>query len=164
MKQDREFDLKCKVKVIHQAYKEVADGRQHETTSVCLVPDMEATETWMFLTAWLPQAGTICMACENIDLNIGSDTCPKCGSSKVKTEHNECPAFVTYPVNSPCRMAVLRKNKYCTEHHLFVMSSGVEEELRHMDGKQVNVRVFPASMDYICDAAPSVTRTVSNHP
>lgn len=158
MTTNQEYHLKCKVKVINQSYVEVSDGRRHETKSVCLIPDLEASETWRFLTAWLPEASVVCLDCRAGDIDFNADKCPYCDSLRIYREHSEAPSFVAYPVNSPCRMAVMRKNKYCAEHHLFVMSSGVEADLRNMDGKTINVVVLPASQDEVCDSAPSVTR------
>jgi len=154
----QEFHLKCKVQVVNQNFTEVADGRQHETTSVLLLPDLEATETSRFLNAWLPDLGVICLNCQE-DVVMGTVKCPKCGSNKIKTDWSECPSFIGHPVHGPCRMAVMRKNNYCKQHHLFVMSSGVESDLRNMDGKTIGVHIFPADQDNICDNAADINRT-----
>lgn len=156
---EREYNLKCRVKIINQSYTEEADGKQHETRSVVLVPDVETTESMMFLSAWLPEVSKICLDCGNEDIRMSYTKCPKCESEKIHLGWSEVPSFITSPVNSPCRLAVLRKNQYCTDHHLFVMSSGVEDELLNMDGKTVLVRTFEGTKDEICDAAPSITRT-----
>jgi RNA polymerase subunit RPABC4/transcription elongation factor Spt4 len=156
---EREYNLKCKVKVINQTYIEEADGKQHETKSVILIPDVENTEAMMFLSAWLPEVSRICLDCGFDMLRIQETKCTKCGSEKLHTGWSEVPAFITSPVNSPSRLAVLRKNNYCNEHHLFVMSSGVEDELILMDGRTVYVKTFEGTKDEICDMAPSLNRT-----
>lgn len=157
---ERHYNLKCKVKKIRQTYREIDDGKQHETTSVILVPDVEQTEAMMFLTAWLPEVFMICIDCGNENLKAGDQKCNKCGSQKVKLEHTECASFIGYPVNSPCRLAVLRKNNYCDQHHLYVMSTGVEQELLNMEGKLISVTTFKGTEDHLVDKAPSITRTV----
>lgn len=157
---EREYNLKCTVKVIHQSYVEEADGKQHETRSVVLVPEIEATEAMMFLSAWLPDVSKICVKCSHDVIRMNENICPKCGSDQIHLGWSEIPAFVTAPVNSPARLALLRKNNYCEDHHLFVMSTGVEDELIHMEGKTVYVKTFEGTKDEICDAAPSITRSV----
>lgn len=155
----KEYNLKCKVKVVQHSFKEIDDGRVHETKSVFLVPDFEATESQMFLTAWLPDVSKVCMDCGCDYVRVEAEECPKCESKRVKLEWSECPSFISYPVNSPARLAVLRKNNLCSDHHLMVMSSGAEQDLIHMDGKEVRVKIFPASEDEMCDSASSINRT-----
>lgn len=157
---EREYNLKCRVQVIRQSYvdSEVTDQLQ-ETRSVVLVPEIESTESMMFLSAWLPEVSKICLDCGNEDLRMSNDECNKCKSTKIHLGWSEVPAFITSPVNSPSRLAVLRKNNYCDQHHLFVMSSGVEDELLNMDGKTVYVKTFEGTKDEICDTAPSLNRT-----
>lgn len=156
---DREYHLKCKVQKIRQNYVELSDKRLHEASAIVLIPDPLATETSMFLTEYLPDVSTVCLDCGTDDLRIYYTECPKCGGTKIKTEFAEVPAWIAAPVNSPCRLAVLRKNNYCTEHHLFVMSTGVEEDLKLMDGKTINLTILPLDQDAVTDAAKSIERT-----
>ena len=156
---EREYNIKCKIKVIKHFFFEEADGKYHETTSVFLIPDFEAGETAMFLNAWLPDSSTVCLDCSNSNLMFEMKTCPKCQSKRIHTPHSEVATFLPYPVNSPCRMAVMRKNNRCNQHHLFVMSSGVEDDLRRMDGKSIYVKCFPGTEDVVADSAKDISRS-----
>lgn len=160
--EEKEYNLKCVIKIIRQSYKEVSDGRIHESSSVLLLPDMEATETSRFFSVYLPDIASVCLECGNEDLRIYNENCPKCDSSRIYTEHSEVPSWIGNPVHSPCRLAVLRKNNYCTQHHLFVMSTGVEDELRNMNGRSVLLTILPTSQDEVCDTAKSFNRTAKN--
>lgn len=160
MGSERQYELKCLVKVVDVSFIEVADGKQHETKSVLLIPDKDATETWMFFTAWLPEVSKVCLDCGVDNVKIGTTHCHNCQSTNLLLEWNECPTYISSPVESPARCAVLRKNSVCNHNHLFVMSAGVEDELRQLDGKTVYVRVFPGSEDHICDQASDINRTV----
>lgn len=153
------YELKCKVKVVRHSFKEIDDKRVHETKSVFLVPNSESTESMMFLMAWLPDVSKVCLDCGYDAVRVDEDKCKSCESERVKLEWHECPSFIAYPVNSPSRLAVLRKNNLCSDHHLMVMSSGAEQDLLNMDGKDVLVRIFPASEDAICDSAHTINRT-----
>lgn len=155
----REYRLKCKIQVINQNYKEISDGKQHETKAVLLLPDLEASETSRMLMTYLPEVSTICIDCGNDDLRIYHTECSKCKSTKVKTEFSEVPSWIGSPVDGPCRLAVLRKNNYCVQHHFFVMSTGVEEELINMDGRTVQLTVLPIKEDYVADSAKSINRS-----
>lgn len=160
---EREYDIKCEVRVFRHSYKEIADSRQHETKSVALIPDIETTEAMMFLNAWLPSTFKVCLDCESSNLKANDVKCPKCGSKNIKMEWTECAAFISYPVGSPCRCAVLRKNDYVDKHHLFVMSSGVEDELLNLNGRYVYVKIFEGTKDYMADSAPTINRTVKGN-
>lgn len=160
MGERREYNLRCKVKKIHQSYKEITDGRRHETDSVILLPILESSETSRFLITYLPDVSTVCLSCGNENLRIYAEKCNKCGSDKIVTDHTEVPSWIGHPVHSPCRLAVLRKNNYCSQHHLFVMNTGVEQDLLNMDGKYVNLTVLSTAEDEICDTAKTVNRTV----
>lgn len=155
-----EYNLKCKIKVIRKSYKEEADhGQLHEANMVLLIPDFETSEASRCLYAYLPDIGTLCMSCGYERITPFSDKCPKCASKAIKTEHTEVPAWIAYPVDSPSRLALLRKNSICTQHHFMVMSTGVEDELLNLDGRQIHVRVLSLDQDVITDSARSVNRT-----
>lgn len=156
-----DFVLKCKIKVIRQSYYEIANERTHETKSVLLLPDLETTEAQRLLMTYLPSVSTICTDCGNDDLRTYAHECNKCKSRQVKTEHCELPTWIASPSQSPCRVALLRKNNYCNQHHLVVMSTGVEEELIPFEGRHVEVSIFPGEYDSICDTAPSINRTAA---
>lgn len=153
------YELKCRVKVIKQSYTEIADGRLHETKSVILLPDIESTETSRFLATYLPDVSCFCLDCRSENVRIYHTECPECGSENLKREHTEVPSWIAGPVNEPCRLAVLRKNNYCKQHHMFVMSTGVEEILKNMDDRFVNVKILDILQDNVCDTASSVNRT-----
>lgn len=153
------YQIKCKVKIITQSYMEIADGRMHEATSVLLLPDLESTEVSRFLATYLPDISCVCLDCNNDNIRIYNTECPKCESENLKREHTEVPAWIAGPVHEVCRLAVLRKNNYCEQHHMFVMSTGVEEILKNMDGRIVNVKILDILQDNACDNASSINRT-----
>ena len=159
---DREYDLLCKVEVQKRSYTEIADGKQHEATMVLLKPRLETTEASRFLMAYLPEVGTVCLKCDAEGLRADQIKCPECGSDAIKTEWTEVPAWIASPVHSPSRLALLRKNNYCSQHHLFVMGTGAENDLMDFDGKEVHVKIFSALADHEVDNAKSVEKTVKN--
>lgn len=160
--EEKEYNIKCKVQVIRQNYEEIADGRTHEARSVILLPDLETSEASRMMMTYLPEISSICMACNNEDLRFDHTRCPKCDSDQIAREHTEVPAWIGGPVHSPSRLAVLRKNNYCNQHHLFVMSTGVENDLAELVGRTVYVTILPTSEDDICDTAKSISRTVKD--
>ena len=60
---EKDYHLKCKIKIVDHYYTEPSDGKRYATTAAFLVPDVDATETSRFLDAWLPEIGTICLDC-----------------------------------------------------------------------------------------------------
>lgn len=157
---DREYELVCKVKVIERYYYEISDNKRHKAKMVLLLPRLETSEAGMFLNAYLPEVGTYCLNCQATDLLMDHRKCPECGSENVKTEHTEVAAFIGYPVLGPSRLALLRKNNYCVQHHLFVMGTGAEQDLLDKDGKEVHVKIFNCLSDGEVDTAKSVEKQV----
>lgn len=159
----REYELKCKVIVKEISFLELADNKQHTADVVYLVPDHSTTEGTMFFDAYLPETGSYCPKCKNMDVEVDDMDCKKCEyRGEMYTPHSEVPVFIDYPVQSHARCAVLRKNKRCVHHHLSVMGTGAEQDLKHMNGKTVLCKIRPATMDYLCDSSKSVERTIKN--
>lgn len=156
---EREYVLKCKIKGIKQSYYEAIDDKRRETASFVLVPDLEPTDAGMCMDTYLPDVGTICLDCNEIS-DIKFHKCPECGSERLKNEWTEVPARLGGRVNSFSRLALQRKNSYCDKHHFFVMSSGVEDELKDLEGQEIEIRVMKAEDDYLCDHAPTVDKEV----
>lgn len=159
---DKEYNLICKVSVQKRSYYEIADRLNHETFVVLLLPRIETTEASRFFVTYLPDIGTICMACKKDDLRADHQRCPHCDSEAIKTEHTEVVGWLAHPVDSPSRLALLRKNNYCGQHHLFVMGTGAEKDLLEMDGKEIHVKIFSSLEDAEADNAKSVEKEVSN--
>jgi hypothetical protein len=157
-----EYNLICKVWVQNRSYTEISDGKQHEATMVMLLPRLETTEASRFLMTYLPEVGTICLGCNTDGLRADQLKCPECGSERIKTEWTEVPAWLASPVHSPSRLALLRKNNYCSQHHLFVMGTGAEQDLMEFDGKEIHVKIFSSYDDHEVDQAKSVEKTVKN--
>jgi RNA polymerase subunit RPABC4/transcription elongation factor Spt4 len=155
-----EYNLICKVMVQKRSYTEISDGKQHEATMVLLLPRLETTEVSRFLTTYLPEVGTMCLSCHTDGLRADQLKCPECGSEKIKTEWTEVPAWIAHPVHSPSRLALLRKNNYCSQHHLFVMGTGAEQDLMDFDGLEIHVKIFSSLADHEVDQAKSVDKTV----
>jgi hypothetical protein len=159
---DREYELACTVEIIHSSYFEIADGKRHEAKTVILKPRLEPTDASRFLATYLPEVGTYCLKCHEADLRFDQIKCPGCGSDQIKTEWTEVVGWIGHPVHSPSRLALLRKNNYCSQHHLFVMGSGAESDLLDHDGKEIHVRIFKALDDHEADMAKSVNKTVDS--
>ncbi len=157
-----EYELLCKVVVQPRSFYEIADKKFHEATMVLLLPRLETTECSRFLSTYLPEVGTICYDCKNTDLRADQIKCPHCASERVHTEHTEVVGWLAHPVHSTSRLALLRKNNYCSQHHLFVMGSGAEQDLLQFDGQEVPVKIFSSLEDHRADAAKSVEKTVQN--
>lgn len=159
---DLEYNLICKIQVQHRSYTEIADGKQHEATMVLLLPRLETTEVSRFLMTYLPDIGTVCLGCNADGLRADQLKCPECGSEAIKTEWTEVPGWIAHPAHTPSRLALLRKNNYCSQHHLFVMGTGAEQDLIEHDGKEVHVKIFSSLADHEVDQAKSVEKTVKN--
>lgn len=115
----REYELKCKVKVIDQNWRHYT-GKNIEDKAVVLIPK-DSSQKDLFMAAWLPEDST---------------------------EHFEVVATIGHPVHSPMRCSVHRRNQlWSNDHHLYVMSKAVVDELIHMHNKEVNIIVLPESAD-----------------
>lgn len=112
----REYNIVCSVFI--KTIQTTDLGRTFPRTVAYLVPDVNHTEVIRFLNAWLP---------ENAE------------------ERFEIGTNLATPVNSPCRVAIMRGNEKCPHHHLFVMTKAVEEDLirYQMHGKKIKVHVLP---------------------
>lgn len=159
---DREYELSCEIEVIENSFLEVADGQRHIAKMVILKPRLEPTDASRFLATYLPDVGTYCLDCQAQDLRTDFTKCPECGSEKIKTEWTEVVGWISHPVNSPSRLALLRKNNNCSQHHLFVMGTGAESDLLEHNGKEVNVRIFKSLDDHEADFAKSVDKEIVN--
>lgn len=157
--EDLEYNLICKVEVQHRSYTEISDGKQHEADMVLLKPRLETTEASRFLMTYLPEVGTVCLKCDADGLRADQLQCPECGSDQIKTEWTEVPAWIAHPAHTPARLALLRKNNYCSQHHLFVMGTGAERDLMEWNGKEVHVKIFSSLADHEVDRAKSVEKT-----
>lgn len=137
--EDFEYNLKCRIVVFNKAFKEKADhGQQHQDYMVALVPRNDFGQYVTFLNAWLP--------------------------AKRGDEHyNEVIMQMGSPVFAPCRGAVMRDNENVRDHHIFVMSTGVEEMLKQMYKRnpraEVQITVLPQESEELADDAPSTSRT-----
>lgn len=156
----RDYVLSCRVKIIEKSYIDEADGEQHQTKMALLIPNLESADAARCMVTYLPDIGTLCMDCGNERIEAFAQKCSKCGSEKIKTEHTELPAFISYPVAAPSRLALLRKNIDCSHHHFIVMSTGAEQDLLKCDGRRIQVRILSLDQEEITDDAKSVNRTV----
>lgn len=159
---DEEYNLICTVEVQRRSFYEIADKKFYDSNMVLLLPRLETTECSRFLTTYLPDVGTLCLDCKETDLRADQIKCPHCGSERVHTEHTEVVGWLADPVHGPSRLALLRKNNYCSQHHLFVMGSGAEQDLMDCHGKEVYVKIFSSLDDNLADTAKSVEKTVQN--
>lgn len=123
---ERDYHITCKVIVKEVGYEDVQSKEIVTRTEqmVYLVPEHN-TQMELFFKAWLPE-----------DLDV----------------HNEVVLESGYPIYGYFRGAVQRRNAQCTDHHIFVMSRGAEEDLKMMHDKRVTLRVLPASDDGRADS------------
>jgi hypothetical protein len=126
---ERKYHLKCKVKFFLKTIKEdVGRGviKTYERKLVFLVPE-ESDQRTRFLMAWLPDT-------------MGAA--------------HELASFVSYPVDSPCRLACMRADDRSDRHYLMVMTKGVEDVMvRLREGSIINVETMAASDDSEADHA-----------
>lgn len=158
----KEYNLLCTVEVQKRSYTDILSGKQHEDRMVILKPRLETTEASRFLMTYLPDTGTVCLKCDAEGLRADQNKCPECGSDQIKTEWTEVPSWIAHPVHSPSRLALLRKNNYCSQHHLFVMGTGAEQDLLPFDGREVHVTIISSLADAEMDNAKSVQKTVKH--
>jgi hypothetical protein len=66
-------------------------------------------------------------------------------------DHTELGAAFGSPVGGVARLALMRSDHRCSDHYLFVMTKGAEEDLKHCDGGVVEVRILPEDADQMLD-------------
>lgn len=66
-------------------------------------------------------------------------------------EHTELGAAIGQPVNGVARLALMRRDHRCSDHYLFVMTKGAEEDLKNANGREIEVRILPADQDQVLD-------------
>ncbi len=123
-KTENEFYLKCKILIrTIQSKDQKPNGEIFWTprTMAFLIPELN-DQGVRFLDAWLPEG---------------------------KDEHFEMYSALGSPISSSCRLAICRKNQDIEDHHLVVMSKGVEEEMVEygLSGKVITAKILPSSAD-----------------
>jgi hypothetical protein len=128
---ERTYNLKCKIltKMIHVSdVNAKGDPIEFDRKVVYLIPE-KTSQGIAFLNAWLP------------DVN---DT----------QNYFEVAAYILPPIDSPARLAVERNNKFCNEHHLYVMSKGVEDMLVNFKKEEIiKLDILPESSEDAADNA-----------
>lgn len=125
---EKEYHLKCFVKVKEISYlDEQSKGSSRNTEKMIFLIPQESDERTRFLMAWLP---------ETID------------------EHTELGFEIGYPVFSIFRGAVKRYHKEAGINlpFIFVMTRGVEEILKQVDGLYINIKSLGESDELRLDA------------
>lgn len=122
---ERHYHIKCKIVSAPMSYEdEQSRGKAIVTEEmIFLVPEV-SSESMRFFGAWLPH---------------------------VDTEHFEVVAMLPHPINGPCRLSVHRGSRVVHDHHLFVMSVGVERELKKIVGSFIEIDVLPEDEDEYAD-------------
>jgi len=103
-KVNKEYPLNCEIlsKIKHYEDEDTKGKKFKASTTMFYFVPKESTSKVMFLDAWLPSH---------------------------EDETYEVVAIVHSPVNKPARFGVKRMNKDCADHHLFVMTAEIEEEI-----------------------------------
>lgn len=65
--------------------------------------------------------------------------------------HTELAAAIGHPVGGLARLALMRRDRRCENHYLFVMTKGAEEDLKNVNGKEIEVRLFSEDFDELLD-------------
>lgn len=123
------FNARVEVKKIHVVDVVPGSGVKEFDREVCVLVPCESDQRTSFLNAWLPETSG---------------------------EYFEIAMILGSPISSPCRGAIRRANEVCSDHHIYVMSKGVEEELIRygMDNKRLVVEVLPANHEELAEQAP----------
>lgn len=132
---ERRYFLTCKVAIVRFSYQDgqTTDERQQEDEIALLVPE-QSSQTDKFLDTWLPAD---------------------------REGHFELAGFIDEPVGSPVRLSIHRKGTHnCDKHHLFVMSPGVEQDLKELRGRlkfwqqnKVKVTIYGEDEEHLADGA-----------
>lgn len=123
------YQLRCKIEIKRIQTQDL--GKVFERQVAFLIPEINDQAERCF-SAWLP------------DLAEPAD------------KYYEIAMYLGSPINAPCRGAIQRRNAQCQEHHIFVMSKGVEDYFidKKMNGTLLRVKVLPESMEAEAEAAP----------
>lgn len=116
----QQYNLRVTVAKISRAYTDEVDNVQREANQVVLKLDFSSSQTQKFLDAWLPSS---------------------------RKESHEIVGRIGHPVYGPCRFSIHRRNEVDAEHHLRVMSLGVEEDLLEMVDKKIEITILPEDAD-----------------
>ena len=142
---------------------EIADGKSHETKSIILVPNPEYTETQRFFNAWLPSYYRMCLKCNEMGIRSHQRECPNCGSDEIHEDRTEMAGKFTGPtIYDTTLLGCQRRNDLVPQHHLWVMSTGVEVDLRPYVGKKLNIKILPGTEIHKADGAKSIQRTAKD--
>jgi hypothetical protein len=134
----REYTLICEVKnfirTLNEFNNKTGETRTEDVKCVALIPNLEYTESQIFLSDWMPEP---------------------------EKQYNEVAARLLSPINTLSRLAVCREAKEVRQPHLFVMTTGVEDALKNLDGKKIKVLILEPTEenDRLLDSAPSINRT-----
>jgi hypothetical protein len=127
VKTKRKYVLKCWIRKYRGQAQQGLQGGLSEYDAVLLIPEIN-DQSGKFFDAWLPDP-------------LESNTV-------------EIVASMPHPVNSGCRLSVHRMDERCpARHYLFVMSKGVEDILKHLDGQKIMITVRPETEDEVADSA-----------
>jgi hypothetical protein len=119
------YVIECKVLVKEIGYVDEQSKENIQTTDemVYLVPK-HSTQMELFFHAWLPE-----------DPDAHMEIAMLCG----------------HPIYGYFKGAVMRRNKNCNEHHIFVMSKGAEEDLKMMKNKTIRIEVLSIDQEKLAD-------------
>jgi hypothetical protein len=120
-----EFYLRCRVDVNFIEYEDhQSTGKTAAQADMVFLVPQESTHRDLFFAKYLPD---------------------------VAGEAVELPAIIPYPVSGLARVAIMRRDKRCHEHYLFVMSKGAEEDLKECKGRVIDVQILSENDDNILD-------------
>lgn len=122
----RKYGLVCKIQTVRAYGQQGVKSGQTEFEAVILIPT-QSDATTRFFSAWLPDSSE---------------------------DRSEIVFELGFPVYGSCRGAVLRQSRFHNAPHIFIMSVGVEEILKHKNNEKIEITVLPATDDAIGDQAP----------
>ena len=126
---EQEYFLKCTVVVKEITYRDYQSKGElgNVTEKMVFLKPHEGTQRDLFYSAWLPEYEQDPVTKELV-----------MGTSEVT-----CKAG--HPIYGFFKCSVHRADERMREPHLFVMTKSSEEELKHLDGKDLIISILPAS-------------------
>jgi hypothetical protein len=143
---DRKYKFQAKV-ILKKQWVSDVNIQGHQTqyeSNLCLLVPEKSDQGVSFLNAWLPE-----LAHEK-DQELTQDN------------RRELGLYIAPPIDGPCRGAVMRSNYNYYDHHIVVMSVGVEEEFikKNLNGKSIWVTALSSKDEGEADFAKDTSSEI----
>jgi hypothetical protein len=122
---DPEFHLRVKVVVKFIEYQDTqSKGTSNAQADMVFLVPQESAQRDIFFAKYLPD---------------------------ISGEAVELPSIIPYPVSGLARVALMRRDRRCDEHYLFVMSRGAEEDLKECRDRVIDLQILSENDDNVLD-------------